>query len=174
MNLTSKPAPYTNPYLAGILLGIVLLAAFVISGNGLGASGAMMRTVVQAEKVVAPEHVNNNFYLAQYGGGDTNPWKEWLVFETLGVLVGGLVSGALAGRLKIETNKGPRVTNSRRWLYAVIGGALFGYGARLARGCTSGVALSGGATLAAGSWITMFAIFAGAYALAWFVRRLWI
>ena len=53
-------------------------------------------------------------------------------------------------------------------------GALFGFGARLARGCTSGVALTGGASLAAGSWVTMLCIFAGAYGLAWFVRRLWI
>jgi hypothetical protein len=48
-----------------------------------------------------------------------------------------------------------------------------GYGARLARGCTSGQALSGGATLSAGSWALMFAIFGGAYALAYFLRKVW-
>jgi hypothetical protein len=48
-----------------------------------------------------------------------------------------------------------------------------GYGARLARGCTSGQALSGGAVLSAGSWAFMLAVFAGAYALAYFVRKLW-
>ena len=56
---------------------------------------------------------------------------------------------------------------------AFIGGAIMGYGARFARGCTSGQALSGGATLAAGSWALMFAIFEGGYALAYFVRKLW-
>jgi uncharacterized membrane protein YedE/YeeE len=165
---------YLNPYVSGIGLGLVLLLAFLVSGRGLGASGAMMRTVVQVEKAVAPAHVARNFYLAAYGGGDRNPWKEWLVFETLGVLVGGLLSGGLAGRIRKETNHGPRITARQRWLFALAGGSLFGFGARLARGCTSGVALTGGATLAAGSWVTMLCIFAGAYGLAWFLRRLWI
>jgi uncharacterized protein len=165
---------YSNPYLAGIGLGLVLLAALVISGRGLGASGAMMRVVVTAEKVVAPDHTAENFYLAQYGGGEGNPLSDWLVFEVLGVLVGGLLSGVLAGRVRRETNHGPRITPRKRWLFALVGGALFGFGARLARGCTSGVALTGGATLAAGSWVTMMAIFAGAYSLAWFARKLWI
>ncbi len=48
-----------------------------------------------------------------------------------------------------------------------------GYGARLARGCTSGQALSGGAVLSVGSWAFMFAVFAGGYALAYFVRKAW-
>ena len=47
---------------------------------------------------------------------------------------------------------------------AFLGGVIFLYGARMARGCTSGQALTGGATLSAGSWLVMFAIFGGAYA----------
>ena len=31
---------YANPYVAGVGLGLVLLAAFVVMGRGLGASGA--------------------------------------------------------------------------------------------------------------------------------------
>ena len=134
----------------------------------------MMRTVVKAEQVIAQDHVDNNFYLAQYGGGDKDPWANWLVVEALGVLVGGLLSGVMAGRVKKETNHGPRISTRKRWLFALLGGSLFGFGARLARGCTSGVALTGGATLAAGSWVTMLCIFAGAYGLAWFMRKLWI
>jgi hypothetical protein len=48
-----------------------------------------------------------------------------------------------------------------------------GFGAKLARGCTSGQALTGGAVLGVGSWAAMMAIFGGAYALAYFVRRQW-
>ncbi len=165
---------YSSPYLMGVGLGLVLLASFFIAGRGLGASGTLMRLVVAGEKTVAPQHVDANPYLAKYGGGDTNPLDNWLVFELLGVLIGGVVSGALAGRIKKETNKGPRISVKQRWIFAVAGGMLFGFGARMARGCTSGVALSGGATLALGSWLTMFAIFGGAYATAYFVRKLWI
>ena len=90
------------------------------------------------------------------------------------ILLGGLVSGWLGGRLKLETRKGPRISNRTRWIMAFAGGMIMGWGARLARGCTSGQALSGGAVLSAGSWAFMFSIFIGAYALAWFLRRLWL
>jgi len=165
---------YSSPYIAGVALGLVLLFSFYVSGRGLGASGTIMSTVVAVEKVVSQEHVDNNTYLAKYGAGDKNPFNNWLVFEVIGVLVGGLLSGAMAGRLKKETNRGPQISDKQRWIFAIIGGSLFGFGARLARGCTSGVALTGGATLALGSWLTMTAIFAGAYGAAYFVRKLWI
>ena len=48
-----------------------------------------------------------------------------------------------------------------------------GAGAVLARGCTSGLALTGGALLSAGSWLFIAAAFAGAYALAPLLRRSW-
>ena len=44
---------------------------------------------------------------------------------------------------------------------------------KLARGCTSGQALTGGALLNLGSWVFMLMFFAGAYALAYFLRRQW-
>ena len=90
-----------------------------------------------------------------------------------GAILGGFVSGWFNGRLKVETNKGPRHLGAHALVMAFTGGAIMAYGARMAHGCTSGQALSGGATLSAGSWAVMFAIFAGAYALAYFVRRLW-
>jgi uncharacterized membrane protein YedE/YeeE len=106
-------------------------------------------------------------------GGDKNPLDDYLVFMTLGTLLGGFVSGWLHGRLRVETNKGPRISVRTRWVMAFAGGTIMGYGARFARGCTSGQALSGGAVLSAGSWAFMFAVFGGGYALAYFVRRLW-
>lgn len=165
--------PYTNPYAAGILLGIVLFLAFLLTGNGLGASGGLNRLVVFAEDKIAPDHVNQTVYLLEMAGGESNPLDSWVVFVVLGALIGGFISGWRNGRLKVETNKGPQITVRQRWMFAFIGGAIMGYGARLARGCTSGQALSGGATLSVGSWAFMFAVFGGGYAVAYFVRRLW-
>ncbi|MBF8296300.1 MAG: putative transporter component, partial [Bacteroidetes bacterium] len=54
-----------------------------------------------------------------------------------------------------------------------IGGGLMGIGAKLARGCTSGQALTGGALFNVGSWAFMMMVFGGAYAAAYFVRRQW-
>ncbi len=168
------PQPYSNPYLAGIGLGLVLLAAFVIMGRGLGASGAFSSLVAAGTQTVAPAHAKANEFYAEYlGDGTKHPLMDWLVFEVLGALVGGYISGALAGRLQLSVERGPRTTNRTRLLLAFLGGGIMGFGAKLARGCTSGQALSGGAVLGVGSWVVMMGVFGGAYAFAYFVRRQW-
>lgn len=171
--LNREEQPYWNSYSGGVLLGIVLFASFFLTGNGLGASGGLSRYVSYVVDLIAPDHVNRVPYLISTSGGPLNALDNWIVLITTGVLIGGFVSGIKNGRFKLETNKGPNISNQTRWVFAFGGGLLFAYGARLARGCTSGQALSGGATLSAGSWVVMFAIFGGAYALAYFVRKLW-
>lgn len=169
-----KPKPYSNPYLVGFALGLVLLATYVIMGRGLGASGAMSTLISVGLDQVSHEHAANNGYFSKYlSDGSFNPLKDWLLFEVIGVLFGGFLSGALAGRLKFKTEMGPRTTVKKRLLFAFIGGTLMGIGAKFARGCTSGQALSGGALLNFGSWAFMMMVFAGAYAIAYFVRRQW-
>lgn len=165
--------PYVHPYLGGALLGVVLFLAFFLTGNGLGASGGLNRIVVFVEDLLVPGHVDRTSYLLAMAGGDKNPLDNWVVPVVLGTLVGGFIAGWRGGRLKVETNRGPQISVRTRWLVAFAGGAIMGYGARFARGCTSGQALSGGATLSVGSWAFMFAVFGGAYALAYFVRKLW-
>lgn len=164
---------YINPYLAGILLGVVLFLAFFITGNGLGASGGLNRILVYVEDLVAPGHINRVPYLLEMAGGDLNALDSWIVFLTIGTIVGGFLSGLWGRRVKAETVKGPHISTRTRWLMAFLGGILMGFGARFARGCTSGQALSGGAVLSVGSWAFMFAVFAGAYALAYFFRWEW-
>ena len=169
----SHPKPYWNPYFSGVLLGLVLAASFLVTGHGIGASGGLGRVVAAVIDTVNPGHVDTNVYLAPIAGGDANPFDNWGIPMLLGTLIGGFASGLLAGRVRLETFRGPQLSVRQRWLFAVIGGTLVGFGARLARGCTSGQALSGGATLALGSWAFMFSVFFGGYLLAWFVRRLW-
>ncbi len=172
--LTKREAKnYLNPYLAGAMLGLVLFGAFFLTGNGLGASGGLNRILVFFEDLIVPGHVDRTPYLIDMAGGSTNPLDSWVVFVTIGVIIGGFFSGWRNGRLKVETNKGPHISKRQRWFFAFVGGGFMGFGARLARGCTSGQALSGGAVLSVGSWAFMFAVFGGAYALAYFVRKLW-
>lgn len=175
MNETKKKK-YFNPYISGVLLGIVLLAANYISGRGLGASGAPKSAIVATVKAVAPTHYENARYYQEYTEthGDENPLNNWLVFEMLGVLVGGFLSGALAGRLKLKTEHSPRITSRRRLIFALTGGVLFGFGSQMGRGCTSGSALSGMAVLSLGGIITMAAIFGTAFAFAYFFRKNWL
>ncbi len=165
--------PYMNPYLAGIGLGLVLLAAFVLIGRGLGASGAFNSTIAWLLSLLAPSYARANPFLAPYLEGDSHPLKAWLVFEVAGVLVGALVSGLLAARVGVAVEKGPRVSVATRLALAFLGGGLMAWGAALGRGCTSGQALSGGALLNLGSWVFMMCVFGGAYAVAFLVRRQW-
>lgn len=164
---------YANPYLAAILLGIVLFAAFFVTGSGLGASGGLNRILVFFEDLIVPGHIDRTPYLIAMAGGDKNPLDSWIVFLTVGTVIGGFVSGLIHNRVRLETNRGPRVPVRLRWVIAFIGGALMGFGARYSRGCTSGQALSGGAVLSVDSWAFMFAVFGGAYALAYALRKFW-
>ncbi len=164
-----------NPYLAGFFLGMVLLATIFVTGRGLGASGALKSLVVTAVADVAPAHAESSPFYAHYvGPGKDSPLKSWLAFEVAGVLIGAFVSGLVSDRLKVVTEAGPRVASRLRWLFALAGGALFGVGAQLARGCTSGAALSGMAVLSTAGFVTMLAIFGTGYAVAWFARGLWL
>lgn len=176
MTGTPRPsgAPYWNPYVAGVALGLVLLAAFVIMGHGIGASGAVASVVAVGVHTVAPEHADANPYIQAYlGDGTRPPLENWLVIEVAGILIGGLVSGLLAGRIRPMVERGPGISTGSRLGRALIGGIIMGFGSRLARGCTSGLALTGGALLGVGSWAFMLAIFAGGYAAAPLFRRQW-
>ncbi len=166
---------YMNPYLAGTLLGLLLLATIYITGRGLGASGAVKSFTVGIVETAAPEHTHNNTFYTEYAKEhEGSPLMNWLVFEVVGVLIGGVISGLISNRLNLKLEYGPRSKPNIRIAGALIGGLLFGFGAQLGRGCTSGSALSGMAVLSAGGLITMMAIFGGAYMFAYFFRKLWI
>ncbi len=167
------PQPYTNSIIAGVLLGLVLFLVYFFTGDGLGASGGANRIAVWLAKVVAPGWVNGTPYLIKYGGGSKNPLDSFIVMLDIGVLIGGFLSAWYFGRFSIETIKGPQVKVSFRWVIAFLGGAMAGFGARLARGCTSGQGLNGASTLSVGSWAFLLAFFAGGYLLAYFVKKLW-
>lgn len=166
---------YINPYLGGVLLGLVLIAANFVSGRGLGASGAAKSAVVAAVETVAPDHAENALFYSEYAGSHPGkPLKSWLVFQMLGVIAGAFLSGAFFNRLKLKVEHSPKITSTRRIIFAVLGGVLFGFGSQLGRGCTSGSALSGMAVLSYGGFLSMAFIFGTAFALAYFVRKLWI
>ena len=166
--------PYMNPYLAGIGLGLVLLAAFVLIGRGLGASGAFNSTIAWLVSLVAPGYARSNEFLAAYLERGHAPAE-------------GVARLRGRGRLRGRAPLGPARRAGRRWrsrrvrgsrsatrlAFAFVGGGLMAIGAAFARGCTSGQALTGGALLNLGSWAFMMCVFGGAYAVALLVRRQW-
>ena len=118
--------PYTDPYVAGALLGLVLFTAFFLTGNGLGASGGLNRITVFLEDLVAPGQVDRTAYLVGMAGGDRNPLNNWVVLMVAGTLLGGALSGWLNGRFRVETNRGPRISVRTGWALALLGGFILG------------------------------------------------
>jgi uncharacterized membrane protein YedE/YeeE len=171
----SVPKAYMNPYFAGFLLGCVLLGSIYISGRGLGASGGVRAVVQYGVEQVAPEHyANAPFYAAQTAANPKGPLNNWLFFHIIGLVAGAFASGVVSNRVDFKLERGPNITVNSRLLFVVIGGALFGFGSQLGRGCTSGSALSGMAVMSFGGILTMLAIFGGAYMLAYLFRKLWL
>ena len=165
--------PFWNPYVAGALLGLVLLATYAITGRGLGATAAFGAVDAWLANLVAPEHASASAALAKYFN-DGSPLMSWTLFLVAGAFVGALISGALGHRIRFTVERGPHVSDNRRLMLAFVGGFIAAYGAKIAKGCTSGQALTGGAILNVGSLVFMLAVFASAYALAYFVRKEWL
>ena len=169
----TAPRAYWNPYLTGVLLGLVLLATYAVTGRGLGATGAFGAVAAWLAGLVSPEHAATNLVHAKYWNEGV-PLESWTLFLLLGAFVGALVSGIAGRRVKFTVEHGPRVTDTQRLALAFVGGFIAAYGAKIAKGCTSGQALTGGSILNVGSLVFMLAVFASAYALAYVVRKEWL
>lgn len=163
-----------NPYLAGFILGLVVLASFLLTGRGVGASAGVKAANAAVAEQVAPDWTARNEHLnglLRPGRRAFNSWSGWMM---VGLLAGGAAGALSSGRFRKETIRGPRIGLRARWSLALAGGALSGWAAQLSRGCTSGQGITGGCQLAVGSWIFLAGVFAGGYGLAWFVRKQWI
>lgn len=165
----SKVQPFWNPYLMGFLLGLVLLASYALAGRGLGATAAFSAVSAWLAGLISPEHVQASLVHARYWN-EGAPLASWTVFLLAGALLGAFASG---WQVSAEAQRGARSPHhdNRRLLLAFVGGFIAAYGARIAKGCTSGQALTGGSMLNVGSLVFMGAVFASAYALAYFVRK---
>lgn len=169
----ATPAPFWNPYLAGFGLGLVLLAAYAIAGRGLGATGALSSLAAWIANLISPEHAQASAIHARYLENGT-PITAWLTWLLIGAFLGAAASGLAAGRFSVTIEKGPRISDGQRLALALAGGTIAGFGAKIARGCTSGQALTGASVLNPGSLVFMLSVFAAGYAVAWMFRKEWL
>jgi hypothetical protein len=161
--------PFWPPLAAGVALGLVLLLTFLMTGHGLGASGAFTDVVAGAGLTVAPEATRANSYLAPKVA-DGNPMGSWMTWEVLGVFIGALVAAFLAGRFRVQLDGSRTVGTTPRLVKALVGGLLAGFGARVAGGCTSGLGLSGAATLGIAAFVFLALFFATGLIVSRLVR----
>jgi len=165
---------YMNPYLAGVIMGLLIITAYYFSGEGLGASGGYRDVTIGAIETVSPTYAESNIYVAPHVENDHSPTHSWLVYEILGAIFGAIISAAIFGRLKFSIGKAPHITNKKRLILALIGGAFWGIGSQLGRGCTSGLVLSGIAVNSLSGYIGLMSIFGFGFIFAFIFKKLWI
>lgn len=137
----------------------MLLLTFLLTGHGLGATGASTRVAAWLGMQVAPKVTHANAYLGPMTENG-NPMSSWITWQVIGVAIGAMVAAFLAGRFRFQFDGSLSVGTPRRILTALAGGVLAGFGARVAAGCTSGLGLSGAATLAVSAFVFLGLFFA--------------
>lgn len=153
--------PRWSPYAAGALLGVVAILSMLIADQLLGASG----TFENLAGIIGgwfSSTVSDSIY-----------WKyvmpaaiSWQVILMVGIFLGALASSLLSGTFKWrflpdedwKLNRGPNI--AKRWVTAFIGGLILEYGAGIAGGCTSGLAISDTLQLAPAGLLFIMGMFA--------------
>lgn len=152
-----------SPYLAGAGIGVLSWFAFASGDHPLGITTAVEHTAAIALKPAVGGDAD--YYAAE------QPVIGWEWMLVLGVLVGSLISASLSGdrsRLIVPPLWESRFGGSvgLRFAAAFLGGALMMFGARLAKGCTSGHGISGTLQLAVSSWVFIVLAFASGVLIA--------
>ncbi|MDY0330329.1 MAG: YeeE/YedE thiosulfate transporter family protein [Thiomonas sp.] len=168
--MRNTPRPLWNPYVAGVLLGLGLLATFLVTGNGYGVTGATTLATAAVAGRVAPDTVAAHTYFHNLFEVGLNRWVVW---EVVGLAIGALIGSVLAGRFKFQIDGPTQAGRTLRLVLAVIGGIAAGFGARLALGCTSGMGLSGSATLAAAGFLFLIGFFIAGTVFGQLTKGLW-
>lgn len=169
----SSPKPLWPPFLAGAALGLVLLLTFLLTGHGLGATGFTTALSAWLGNAVAPQATQANAYLGPMVDEGYNPMSGWITWQVIGVAIGALLASLASRSFRFEVDGARRLPKGGRVLLALLGGAASGFGARLAAGCTSGMGLSGSATLAVAGFVFLGGFFVVGIVASLLLRRAW-
>lgn len=161
-----------SPYVAGVLLGLVGVLAVWLSDSLLGASGAFENIAGLIGKAVAPQSFDIMYFNFIMPAGIT-----WGVVLLIGLILGGFLGATSSRTFRFRTMDdaqwktifGPQLW--KRWVLLFVGAIILEYGAGIAGGCTSGLAISGGMLLAPAAFIFIGAMFMSGIVTALLVYR---
>ena len=162
-----------SPYIAGVIIGLLQIPAFLLIDTALGASSSYV-TVSAHLAAMVDTGVSGIDYAAKHLQGAKNWWQVAMV---VGIAGGAWLSSRSSGMTRSGYSPiwrrviGARVS-ALRFPMAFAGGFLMLLGARIADGCTSGHGISGIAQLSIGSFIAVTAMFAGGIGTAMLLRRI--
>lgn len=162
-----------SPYVAGIVIGLLQIPAFLIIETALGASSSYVTIGGLLASWIDPSIVNID-YVARHVAATGKNW--WQVALVGGIAIGAFVSMKLSGASRqaispIWQRALGSASPAKRYAIAFAGGFVMLLGARIADGCTSGHGISGMAQLAVGSTVAVAAMFAGGIGAAMLLLR---
>ncbi len=154
--------PRWNPYLVGVLIGLLSIVTFSVANKPLGMStGVAQASGACAMPILGSEQVAANTYWAK----TAIPTWDYSTLFIVGTVIGAFLGAWLSGTFKVSSASsvwtasfGP--SKAKRLIAAFLGGIIIIYGARLADGCTSGHGISGCLQLAVSGWLFFIVMFA--------------
>ncbi|HET8543034.1 MAG TPA: YeeE/YedE thiosulfate transporter family protein [Pseudolabrys sp.] len=162
-----------SPYLAGIVIGLLQIPAFLLIETALGASSSYVTVGGIISSWLDPSILKIDYVVRHVAATGKNWWQVALV---IGIAIGAFISMKLSGAQRaaispIWQRALGSASPARRYAVAFIGGFVLLLGARIADGCTSGHGLSGMAQLSVGSTVAVAAMFTGGIATAMLLLR---
>lgn len=162
-----------SPYVAGIVIGLLQIPAFLLIDTALGVSSSYVTVGALLASSVDPAAAEAG-YFGKYAAATAKNW--WQVALVVGIAVGAFasmrMSGASRARISpIWQSALGSASPGRRYAVAFVGGFLILFGARIASGCTTGHGLSGMTQLALSSTVAVVTMFAGGIATAMLALR---
>lgn len=150
-------------WIGGLAIAGVMILVLVIGGQYL----AVTRGYVSICSIITSKPY---FHRAEMGGK-----FGFRTIFTLGLVIGGLAAALTTGgwRPSFELGDFDRIWGSSlavKGAVLVFGGFLWGYGSRMARGCTSGNAISGMARGSPASFVATCCFLIGGVILTWILR----
>ena len=162
-----------SPYVAGVVIGLLQIPAFLIIDTALGASSSYVTVGAAIASWLDPSLLKIS-YAANHVAATAKNW--WQVALVGGIGIGAFVSMKLSGARRhpispIWSRALGSSSPSLRYAMAFVAGFIMLLGARIADGCTSGHGLSGMAQLSVGSTVAVAAMFVGGIATATLLLR---
>lgn len=158
-----------SPYLVGAGIGILSWFTFLLSDKGLGCSTSYLKTCGMIECGLTRNEARKKPYYKEF-----EPSVDWQWVLVIGIIIGACISSVLSGTFRLGVV--PETFGAHfgfdpftRVIIALIGGVLMGFGARWARGCTSGHGISGNMQLSTASLVASVCFFAGGIGTAFII-----
>lgn len=162
-----------SPYAAGVLLGLTAILAVALGNHLLGASGAIATLTGTLLKGLTPGLIQNNLYFNFVMPSGLT----WEVVLLIGVFFGGMLGALSSGAWRLRWNGDPLWNKIigpqrwKRWVIGFVGAMIIQYGAGIAGGCTSGLAISGGMLFVPAAFLFMFGMFVSGIVVTLIVYR---